>query len=393
MANSDVSGGNLISKLRCVNCGAGLKFEKTTKLFRRYSNVESELKCLTCTKIYPVINGIPVMFKEDEKIMVLVDSVLYKNKLHQAEQSMKVASQYAGSELESLQKREDKTNALSWEILFWEKWKDDDDGFLNADLGKINQYLMRDIEGGGRLKFLEKVKTFNGNMANKCLLNIGAGRDYLLERFLVEDCEVVEQDIVLEPLLYLKRRGASFCICCDARDLPFDNDTFDIATAFGVIHHIWPLNIPIGELARVTRGNIHINEPNFFALTRLGLLLPGPIKRRLKKFYSGEGSHSPYEKSINPYSLDKIVTDRNCECVDLSFQKDSWIGQNSLLKKILWMMNMLLVNLMPLFSAHFDMVFTKKTKTGRKLTYRKFASAPVSKDARILENEKLVVEK
>ncbi|MCP4582570.1 MAG: hypothetical protein GY839_13255 [candidate division Zixibacteria bacterium] len=217
---------------------------------------------LECSNIYPVVNGITVMFKEVERIMVLIDANLYDDQLHEAEQSMKLASRYAGSELESLQRHEDTTNASSREILFWEKWKHDDNGFLNGNLDKIDQYLQRDIEGGGRLR----------------------------------------------------------------------------------------------------------------------------------KFCSGEGSRSPYEKSINPYKLIKIVTDENCQCLDLSFQKDSWIGQNSKLKKTLWLINMILDNILPLFSAHFDMVFNNRSKAGRKISYRKFEPISDSDKITVSEKQKVILE-
>ncbi len=226
---------------------------------------------------------------------------------------------------------------------------------------EIEKYLNKDTEGGGRLKFFNKVLSFNGDISTKRLLNIGAGRDFLLEKFIGKGCEVIERDTVLESPLLLKKRGASFCVCCDARALPFENNTFDIATSFCVLHHIWPIEESVNELLRVTHGNIHFNEPNCFALTRIGLLFPGPLKHRLKRFYSGDLSRSPYEDTINPYFFKRIVSSAGGECVDLSFQMNSWIPKKSRnIKKFLRIINLILVVLVPLASTHFDAVIMKK---------------------------------
>ena len=348
------------SRLKCLACDGDLGLTHAVTEYSEYPSVNAELKCLSCHRVYPLVEDVPVMFEDSNRIKLLIDSMRYRDSLQQAKEEMKKASRLAGGELEQFSRGKDLTVALSWEILFWEKWKDEDNGFLKGDLTKIDEYLEHDKEGGGRLAFFDKVKSLAGGISNKSLLNIGAGRDYLLERFLNADCRVVEQDIVLEPLVHLKQRGADFCVCCDARRLPFKDNTFDLATSFSVLHHIWPIETPVAELLRVTMGYVHFNEPNFYAFTRLGLLLPGPIKHWLKKLYSGEGSHSPFEKSIDPYSLSKIITHKNGECVDLTFQKDSWIGKNDHLKKVLWAINMIVVQTLPLFSAHFDMVIRQK---------------------------------
>ena len=198
----------------------------------------------------------------------------------------------------------------------------------SVPLPQIEKYLKNDNEGGGRLQFFD------------------------------EGCEVIEQDIILESLLLLKNRGASFCVCSDARSLPFANNTFDIATSFGVLHHIWPIEQTIAEWLRVTSGNVHFNEPNYFALTRAALLLPSPIKRKLKQYCLGDYSHSPYEDTINPYLFKKIA-----KVIYLSFPRSSWISSQSKgIKKVLRMINLLLVNLFPLMSSHFDTVIKKKAE-------------------------------
>ncbi|MBN1799623.1 MAG: methyltransferase domain-containing protein [Spirochaetales bacterium] len=353
----------IFSILRCVNCRGKLEVNNTPKGFIHNPAVDRELLCASCAAPYPVFQGVPVMFTDPDRIRTLIDATAYKLLLHKTEAKMQEATHLAGDELRSVREGNDLLDALGWEIFFWERWKQFEGGFLESTREKIEEYLENDSEGGGRLAFFRKVLSFNGDISAKRLLNIGAGRDYLLEKFLDKGCEVIEQDIVLESLVLLKNRGARLCVCCDARKLPFADNAFDMATSFNVLHHIWPVQEPVGELLRVTNGNIHCNEPNYFALIRLGLVFPGPLRRRLKKFYAGGRNHSPYEDSINPYLFKRIVAIAGGVCADLAFAKDSWIAKQSFgVKKILRIINLILVNIVSLTSAHFDAVIRKKVK-------------------------------
>jgi uncharacterized protein YbaR (Trm112 family) len=356
-----------ISILRCVNCGGDLKASDTSEHFGQYSCVNGELTCLSCATNYPLVEDIPVMFRDNNRTKLLIDSAEYEVSLKHSADKMKQASQVAGrDQLDRFKEEKNElSDALSWEILFWERWKQADEGFCEFNRNKIDKYLQNDNEGGGRLNFLSTVLSLNDSTTGKRLLNIGAGRDFLLEKFLNDKCQVIEQDIVLESLLLLRKRGACFCVCSDARFLPFQDNTFDMATSFGVLHHIWPIEQPITELLRVTSGHIYFNEPNYFALTRIALLLPGPIKRRLKQFYTGDYSRSPYEDSINPYSFKKIGKNNSADVIKLSFTKSSWISSESKgIKRLLRTMNILLVNMFPLMSSHFVAVLRKAKKNG-----------------------------
>ena len=356
------------SILRCINCSGSLRIIDASEHFSQYPCINGELICLSCGRSYPVFQGIPILFKDEKRFEALTDSVVYEVCLNNAKEKMKQASLVAGNELGRFKEEREPLDALSWEILFWERWKQSDEDFLDYERAKIEKYLEGDNEGGGRLKFFRRVMSFchvaGYNVKGKRLLNIGAGRDFLLEKFLDEGWDVVEQDIILESLLLLKKRGASFCVCSDARFLPFASNIFDVTTSFEVLHHIWPIEYPIAELLRVTCGNVHFNEPNYFALTRIALLLPGSIKRWLKNYYSGNLSHSPYEDSINPYLFRKIVKSNFAEIIDLSFMKSSWISNRSKgMKKVLRLVNLLLANLFPLVSSHFDSVVKKKNES------------------------------
>ncbi len=359
------------SVLRCVNCGGHLRISSIPKKFGQYSSVNAELICLSCGRCYPIFQDIPMIFKDDNRIQILIDSTVYENHLKKARKAKQQASWVTSDELGRFKKGNDSIDALSWEMLFWERWKQSDRNFLDFTRENVEECLRNDADNRHRLQFFNRVVSFCNDIPKR-MLNIGAGRDLLLEKFLDHGYEVVEQDILLESLLTLKKRGASFCVCCDVRALPFDDNAFDIGTSFEVLHHIQPIEEPIAELLRVISGDIHFNEPNYFALIRAAFLFPGFLKRKLKRFYQGDYVQSPYEDSINLYLFRRIVASLDGEIVDLSFNKDSWIPKQSVgVKRLLRIANLILVNLVSLASAHFDAVVIKKQNGHSSLKKRK----------------------
>lgn len=353
------------SFLRCLSCDSDLEYQVNPKQFAQYPDINGELKCISCGRNYPLFQDIPIMFNDYERIKILIDQSTYNVRLKQTQKKFQRATQMVGNQLNRFKSKDNElSDAMGWEILFWERWKETDEGFLKFNRNSIENFLIHDKEGGGRLKFFNKVLSYSdGSLSNKYLLNIGAGRDFLLENFLEAGYKVVEQDIVLEPLFFLKERGASFCCCCDARSLPFKDDIFNVSTSFGVLHHIWPIEQSLAELLRVTFGNIHFNEPNYFAFERVAHLLPRHIEYKLKQFHSGNKSRSPYEAVINPYSLKKIVKKHPVQVIELSFPKSSWMSRKSRgIKRLLRMINLMLTRIFPIISSHFDLIIRKTTK-------------------------------
>jgi uncharacterized protein YbaR (Trm112 family)/SAM-dependent methyltransferase len=350
------------SLLKCLECGKDLTLSRSPKIFAGYSMVSGELTCSGCDKAYPLLDDVPVMFRDEERTRILVDPGKQPELLKSAEDAMRQAETLTGKELAKV-KREGQADvdALAWELLFWENWKGPDRNWHILNEENIEEFLSRDTDNGGRLRFLDRIVSFDGSLPRKRLLNIGAGKDFILERLLRQGFEVVEQDIVLESLLLLKKRGASFCVCCDARHLPFKDNSFDVSTSLGVLHHIWPIEEPTSELLRVTSGNIHFNEPNSHALVRAALILPGFIKQRLKRMHSGSGSHSPYEEPINPRIFRRIAKRLGARITDYCLPKSSWIGPDAKgLKKFLRTIDLFAVNIFPVLSSHFDMAIRKR---------------------------------
>jgi SAM-dependent methyltransferase len=66
-------------------------------------------------------------------------------------------------------------------------------------------------------------------------------------------------------------------ICCSSYELPFDDNSFDIVTEFGILHHVADPDRVVSEMLRVARKAIFISDGNRFAqgglLSRLTKLL------------------------------------------------------------------------------------------------------------------------
>lgn len=263
----------------------------------------------------------------------------------------------AADDLDDLRRGDPLQDSLAWELYFWEHWKREDEGVVSFNRKRIDHFLERDREGGGRPAFLDEVEHYAGGVDGKRLLNIGAGRDLLLERLLERGCHVTEVDVVLEPLLYLRERGAQSCVCCDARRLPFADNAFDVCTSFGSLHHMWPIRNALSEMLRVTDGHVHLNEPNSLALTRLALLLPRLLRSRLKRWYSEGHSRSPYEACISPTALRRAVQESGGRVVSLTFPRSSWVSGDAVgLRRIVRYANMAAVAVLPFTSSHFNAV-------------------------------------
>jgi len=327
-----------------------------------YSNFDTELVCLSCGQSYPVSNGIPVMFNDKKRTEVLTSSACYEKQLQLAKEKKENAESLNQVEFSQLTEKEKLFDALMGEILIWEKWKSLSNGTPVYDKEEIERYLENGRQGGGKQKFLDRIKKDNMPIEGKRILDIGSGWFVLLEYLINEGCEVVAQDVLPESLLLLKKRGASFCICCDARVLPFEENAFDIASCFEVIHHIWPIGQPIRELLRVTSSNIHIDEPNSYAVTRAARLLPKPILKKITQIFADADSHSPHEKSINPYEFKKIVKNNSGKIKQFRFTKTSWIsGDKNRVMKMISAMISLIIHILPLVSSHFYSVIKKNT--------------------------------
>lgn len=241
--------------------------------------VKELLECPHCHYQYPVVSGIPVLFPDETRIKFALDKKLQTTALADIE------AHYQHRLGELALAGESKVDAMAWEHFLSATWA------TNERMGK------------GHQAFFESVMAREAPLGGKVMLNVGCGADPLLELFMEQEARVVEQDIVLDGLLPLVSRGG-WGICGDLRSLPLKTGIFDIITSYLTIHHIWPIEEPIGEMCRVLKpgGSLLVREANALSLTsRIRRNLPHILERLILRFLAKSGyAESPYERFINP---------------------------------------------------------------------------------------------
>jgi ubiquinone/menaquinone biosynthesis C-methylase UbiE len=92
------------------------------------------------------------------------------------------------------------------------------------------------------------------------VLEIGGGRSGMAA-LLYPQAEVVTLDI--DPSLAPSHSGRANFVCGDARNLPFEDGSFDLATLFDVLEHIPEDHLATAEAVRVTRpgGCVLVSTP------------------------------------------------------------------------------------------------------------------------------------
>lgn len=113
----------------------------------------------------------------------------------------------------------------------------------------------------------------------RSILDVGAGTGRLLRHLTLH---FPDRDILgIEPVPEMRAIGHHHGIPPhtlrpgDATRLEFPDDSFDVVTAFGVLHHVPQPAEVIAEMLRVARRGIFISDANRFAQG-------GPLARRIK---------------------------------------------------------------------------------------------------------------
>ena len=350
----------LLNYLRCPNKECD---EESLEICKpREFSVEQALMCRHCRREYPMIGGVPIMFPDYERCNFTV------NKRQQEEYLAKVNETNQKCIFEDRENyrnlKNEALDSMTWEYFFWENWERSgkEMGFIEFARTKIDEVLKNDKDRGGHLRFFELVEKDQKDLNAKVVLNIGCGRDFLFELFRDKGAVVIEQDIVLDSVLALAKRGA-IGICCDIRDLPIKNSSLDIVTSFGVYHHVWPIETPLSETYRVIKngGAIYLNEPSVFAMSHIAKnIIPKFLIRSVKKMIAKERlietSPSPYEKSINPFWLRSFFMQKyKLNNLEISLPR----GINGNIPQSMKGFANLLLNIAPFFSSHFETVIKK----------------------------------
>ena len=96
------------------------------------------------------------------------------------------------------------------------------------------------------------------NYARKRILEVGCGAGIDSAEFAMNGADVTAVDFTDSAILLTKETFeeaglTAEIIKCDARNLEFSNNTFDVVYSFGVLHHIIEIDRVLWEITRVLR--------------------------------------------------------------------------------------------------------------------------------------------
>jgi ubiquinone/menaquinone biosynthesis C-methylase UbiE len=152
-------------------------------------------------------------------------------------------------------------------------------------------------------------------------LEIGAGTGYFTLNMLQDGVvrEAVATDIsagMLEALQANARRVgvAVQTVACDAEDLPFEDDSFDLVLGHAVLHHIPHLDRAFSEFKRVLRPGgafLFAGEPSqtgdrIAAYPKRAALATAPLWRRLMRARPSGGGDAGDTPGAGPAELDEL---------------------------------------------------------------------------------------
>ena len=93
---------------------------------------------------------------------------------------------------------------------------------------------------------------------NKTVLGVGCGNGWVLSNFFCEGARCYGLDLTQKAVDLSKKRfkmitGSAYFLVANAEELPFQDSSFDIVTAMGVLHHTPNIDKAIGEIYRVLK--------------------------------------------------------------------------------------------------------------------------------------------
>jgi ubiquinone/menaquinone biosynthesis C-methylase UbiE len=186
------------------------------------------------------------------------------------------------------------------------------DAKWGVDYGDVGRHQVR-----GKLRKLlgDPLPTFGRS------LEIGAGTGYFTLNMLQDGVvrEAIATDIspgMLDALRANARRiGVEVeTAACDAEELPFDDDCFDLVLGHAVLHHIPHLDRAFAEFKRVLRPGgrfLFAGEPSrtgdrLAAYPKRAGLRTAPLWRKVMRARPGEGHGSPSARGTRPLDHDDL---------------------------------------------------------------------------------------
>jgi len=316
---------SLLDILICPFCrGSRLRLLRT--VLKEDEIQTGEILCEDCRRKYPIIEGIPCLLNKEQlkahKGTMLQEWLqrmeeVGKNIIDEDQKTYKDACKVAIGKEEI----EEDTERLLWEKKLYK-----DNQTLRKELGgkfEAKWAIAREnirVRNDHVFSFIEESK---GDFSGKRVLNVGPGTDEdLLERLESKGAEVINCDIILEPLTEMISHGRRESVCSDLKSLPFDSECFDAVFCFHVVHHIDPIEQALSEAVRVLKpkGKIFIVELNYYhLLSFFGRIIPNVVKKRLRKMVRRLTKTkerifkpSPYEKVVKSRSLTGAIKRAGC---------------------------------------------------------------------------------
>lgn len=283
-------------------CAAGLRRDEA----RQYSEfgVSLELACPRCGSRYPVLHGIPIVSSDPALILMALDPG------HRNAGIRKV--QEIESSTASLKSYSDRERMI-------------DSSGMAREMPALWEYHMAETLPTSAKEYesvVSYVRKYEGPLAGKMVLNLGCGADPGFESFRALGARMVEQDIVFDVLSALGLRGAAG-VCCDMRRLPFREGSFDIVIAHNSLHHVLPVDEPLGQMCRVLKpgGRLYCDESNRGSLTyRVKRMAPRLLSNFLWKVSKRGVRGSPFEGPIDvPSLVASLKTRYHCVEIEVAF--------------------------------------------------------------------------
>lgn len=191
---------------------------------------------------------------------------------------------------------------------------------VHSKLAKHYNYNEPHFRSENILKVKENLKGIFENYSEVNLLDVGCGTGFIIN--IVKDLcsKVYGIDATQEMLNQIESSENVTLINGIAEELPFENETFEVVTAYSFIHHLFSYEDVLSEMYRVLSpgGTLYIDlEPNKLFWDEIKQIpkenfdsLHSIVKREVDSiYYTGDKLQNDFE--INPEEFDKAEYYKN----------------------------------------------------------------------------------